>query len=166
MWCMSSSTHNKKDTEEYFRDMLKKRRKKRSLCSVTMPEIRNNHQSRCQRPQQHVNINEVNFLTLTKWRHISLLVKLHLSKKENMKLIGYIKQPHLHCIFAQHWNTIVWNVNNNNKLLEHSKCYAYLFFLNIYPSPHTRLIKWQVCLLLLGFFVFCNKTLFLMPAPK
>lgn len=26
MWCMSSSTHNKKDTEEYFRDMFKKKK--------------------------------------------------------------------------------------------------------------------------------------------
>lgn len=93
------------------------KKKERFLCSVTMPEIRDNHQSQCQRPQQHVNVSEVNFLTLTKWCHISLLVKPHLSKKENMKLIGYIKQPHLHCIFAQRWNTIVWNVNNNNKLL-------------------------------------------------
>lgn len=28
---MSSSTHNKKDTEEYFRDMLKKKKKEEKI---------------------------------------------------------------------------------------------------------------------------------------
>lgn len=65
-----------------------------------MPEIRDNHQSQCQRPQQHVNINEVKFPhTYQMTSHFPLGQTS--SVKERKHEADWLHQPHLHCIFAQ-----------------------------------------------------------------